>query len=234
MSNHIIKLFLALVFVFLAGTILAQDTEEQIREIRGKVLETYDGKSAPLIGARIYIIGQSDFVLSDQSGQFRMVMPDTATIVKVELFGYRNAEIEVNATQKTIEIQLIRNEGFMEDEGWIITIVGMGVIFTSLVLLFFVFKSLLPILIGAIERPFRRKRKTDTGEDEDMVIKDETITGEVAAAISLALHLLESDKHDEESTILTIEKTVKNYSPWSSKIYTTHHQLRLPPNLKAR
>ncbi|MCC5929883.1 MAG: OadG family protein [Cyclobacteriaceae bacterium] len=234
MSNNIIRLFLALVFAISAVAVLAQDTEEQIREIRGKVLEIYDGKSAPLLGARIYVVGQADFVLSDQYGQFTMAMPDTATIVKVELFGYRNAEIEVGATQKMLEIQLLRNEGFMEDEGWIITIVGMGVIFSSLVLLFFVFKLLLPIIIGFIERPFRRKRITGTGEVEEIVLKDETITGEVAAAISLAIHLLESDMHDEESTILTIEKTVKNYSPWSSKIYTTHHQLRLPPNLKVR
>lgn len=234
MSNYIIRLFLAFAFAVSALGVLAQDADEQIREIKGKILEVYDGKTSPLLGARVYIVGQADFVLSDQYGQFTMVLPDTATIVKVELFGYRNAEIEVSATQKSIEIQLLRNEGFMEDEGWIITIVGMGVIFTSLVLLFFVFKALLPIIIRIIERPFRRRRKTAAGEEEEIVLVDETITGEVAAAISLAIHMLESDKHDEESTILTIEKTVKNYSPWSSKIYTTHHQLRLPPNLRAR
>ena len=44
-------------------------------------------------------------------------------------------------------------------------------------------------------------------------------SGEVIAAISAALaeHL---DAHDRESTILTINKVRRAYSPWSSKIYS--------------
>ena len=43
-------------------------------------------------------------------------------------------------------------------------------------------------------------------------------SGEVIAAIAAALveHL---DAHDRESTILTINKVRRAYSPWSSKIY---------------
>ena len=44
-------------------------------------------------------------------------------------------------------------------------------------------------------------------------------TGEVIAAISMALHD-HLDAHDRESTILTINKVRRAYSPWSSKIYS--------------
>jgi type III secretory pathway component EscV len=43
--------------------------------------------------------------------------------------------------------------------------------------------------------------------------------GEVAAAIALALRMYMDEQHDFEKTALTIKKTIKPYSPWSSKIY---------------
>ena len=46
------------------------------------------------------------------------------------------------------------------------------------------------------------------------------ISGEVNAAISMALHLCMEDEHDEEDMVLTLKKVSKRYSPWSSKIYT--------------
>jgi len=47
----------------------------------------------------------------------------------------------------------------------------------------------------------------------------EDISGETFAAIAMALHLYanETEVHDIETTILTIEQVRKNYSPWSSK-----------------
>lgn len=45
------------------------------------------------------------------------------------------------------------------------------------------------------------------------------INGEIAAAISTALHLYKNEYHDFENTVLTINKVSKTYSPWSSKLY---------------
>jgi len=47
----------------------------------------------------------------------------------------------------------------------------------------------------------------------------EEIPGEDIAAISMALHSYFSEAHDNESSIVTIQKVNKPYSPWSSKIY---------------
>ncbi len=43
--------------------------------------------------------------------------------------------------------------------------------------------------------------------------------GETAAAISLALSLYMQEIHDYEKTVLTMQKVMRPYSPWSSKIY---------------
>lgn len=48
---------------------------------------------------------------------------------------------------------------------------------------------------------------------------DNDALAEIAAAISYALHLYQQDIHDYEEMILTIQKVVRPYSPWSSKIY---------------
>lgn len=45
------------------------------------------------------------------------------------------------------------------------------------------------------------------------------VNGEIAAAISTALHLYKNEFHDFENTVLTINKVSKTYSPWSSKLY---------------
>ena len=54
-------------------------------------------------------------------------------------------------------------------------------------------------------------------------------SGEEIAAIVMALHE-HLDKHDHESTILTLNKVRKAYSPWNSKIYN----MRQLPQLKGQ
>lgn len=59
------------------------------------------------------------------------------------------------------------------------------------------------------------------------------VSDEVAAAISLALHLYVQDVHDYERTIITIQKVMRPYSPWSSKIYGLRQTpIRFPRHLK--
>jgi hypothetical protein len=43
--------------------------------------------------------------------------------------------------------------------------------------------------------------------------------GEIYAAIALALHLYNKDLTENEDLKMTIQKSMKPYSPWSSKIY---------------
>lgn len=102
----------------------------------------------------------------------------------------------------------------MDPSGLGLTFIAMSVVFFSLALLYVVYKNM--------GRYFTRKARkklqpSDTAQTKD---EDEGISGELNAAIVMALHLYQSELHDIENTVLTIRKTSRNYSPWSSKIYT--------------
>ena len=101
--------------------------------------------------------------------------------------------------------------------------VAMAVVFFSLALLYIIFKN-----IGAL---FQRKAKKESKQKTAGVLqvqnkKQEDISGEVSAAIAMALHLYQNELHDDENMVLTIKRISRAYSPWSSKIYT----LRKYPN----
>ncbi len=94
----------------------------------------------------------------------------------------------------------------------IVALVGYLVVFTVLILMFTIYNSL-PKILNIKARQRRRKR----GKKECEPCED--ISGEVNAAVSMALHMYFNELHDEESDVMTIKKTSKRYSPWSSKIY---------------
>ena len=45
------------------------------------------------------------------------------------------------------------------------------------------------------------------------------VSGEINAAIALALYLYSNELHDQENPVITMIKVSKTYSPWSSHIY---------------
>ncbi|NMB83070.1 MAG: hypothetical protein GYA14_14755 [Ignavibacteria bacterium] len=105
---------------------------------------------------------------------------------------------------------------FLEIDPWGVgmTFVGMAVVFLSLLLLYMLFYNITKALNYRLKLAQRKKGK----EVEAKGIETE-LSGEVNAAISIALHLYMSELHDRESAILTISKVARTYSPWSSKIY---------------
>ncbi len=98
-------------------------------------------------------------------------------------------------------------------------IMAMAVVFSGLILLYISFR-----IIGSIGVKLGRRNAmrahgiTDKKEAKEKSIGTES--GEVFAAIAMALHEYQDNVHDVEDTILTINKVKRNYSPWSSKIYT--------------
>ncbi len=108
---------------------------------------------------------------------------------------------------------------FAEEDanGFGLTIMAMCIVFSALLLLSLSFYAI--NRIGA--RISSRNKMRSQGVDIKTVSKEERPdhdSGEEIAAIVMALneHI---NAHDLESTILTINKVRKSYSPWSSKIY---------------
>ena len=93
------------------------------------------------------------------------------------------------------------------------TVIGYVVVFVALLLLYILFFNLAKVLQINVKKLLRREGKV-------IEIKaDLSISGEVNAAIAMALYLYYSEMHDKEDTVLTINQTSRTYSPWSSKIY---------------
>lgn len=100
----------------------------------------------------------------------------------------------------------------------VIAVTGYVIVFTALVLLFWLF-SIVPKVIAL----GKTKKRVRHGKGPE-VVEDEAISGEATAAIAMALHLYLDEIHDKESGVLTIKRISKTYSPWSSKIYAVRNQ----------
>jgi Na+-transporting methylmalonyl-CoA/oxaloacetate decarboxylase gamma subunit len=95
------------------------------------------------------------------------------------------------------------------------TMIAMSIVFMALILLYLIFKY-----IGHLNTSGSRKKSlVKKGKIEEASRISEDAPGDVYAAIALALHLYQTQMHDEENTVITMEKVARSYSPWSSKIY---------------
>ena len=134
--------------------------------------------------------------------------------------GSEDKYVTPSTNNKTLD-ENAKMEKFQEhdSEGIGMALTAMSVVFSGLILLYISFR-----FIGRIAVSLRRKNAM---EAKDITCKEEAkekklgeAPGEVFAAISLALHEMQSDVHDVEDTVLTITRVKRTYSPWSSKIYT--------------
>ncbi|MDZ7766445.1 MAG: OadG family protein [Melioribacteraceae bacterium] len=96
----------------------------------------------------------------------------------------------------------------------IISVLGYSIVFMSLLFLFITFMNLAKL----IKYRTNKKLKAE-GKLKEENSTEESLSGEVTAAISMALMLHFREVHDYENTVITIKKVQKPYSPWSSKIY---------------
>lgn len=104
--------------------------------------------------------------------------------------------------------------------GLTLSLTSISIVFCGLILLFVIFK-----LIGNAAKSLSQRRVAHAGS-LSAVRGESVLTGEVLAAISAAIHELNQDVHDIESTILTISEVKRRYSPWSSKIHTLRQEPR--------
>jgi glutaconyl-CoA/methylmalonyl-CoA decarboxylase subunit delta len=93
------------------------------------------------------------------------------------------------------------------------TVIGYVIVFIALLLLYIVFFNLTKLIQLKSKKTLKKEGITDKAK------QDIAVSGEVNAAIAMALHLYFQELHDEETAILTINRASKIYSPWSSKIY---------------
>lgn len=129
------------------------------------------------------------------------------------------SEKDRKAKQKLKAQAAAENDG----HGFAITIIAMIIVVAALFIL-----SVLFMMFGKVSTSLQKSRKLKAhgvSEHEKEDHHEELDSGEVIAAISMALAEHTGQGHDIEDTILTIRRMRKAYSPWNSKIYN----MRLMP-----
>jgi len=95
------------------------------------------------------------------------------------------------------------------------TITAMAVVFAALIGLYLLFN-----LIGSTAVSLSNKRTMKvSGMSKEEAKGMTNQSAEIYAAIAMAIYEA-TELHDDENAILTIKNTVRNYSPWNSKIYS--------------
>ncbi len=103
-----------------------------------------------------------------------------------------------------------------DPHGYLMAITAMCVVFTALLILYLLFALLGKLMSGIAARKMRYATK----EGELVSPAARSFSGEAEiAAIAMALHQFQSELHDKQATVLTINKVTRAYSPWSSKLY---------------
>lgn len=113
-----------------------------------------------------------------------------------------------------VKVEMFRQ---LDKSGIVMTVMAMAIVFGALLVL-----SLCFYIISKIgEKVSKTNKIKSQGVEPKYVAKAELPkgdSGEEIAAIVMALHE-HLNTHDQENTVLTINKVKRAYSPWSSKIY---------------
>lgn len=105
----------------------------------------------------------------------------------------------------------------LDKNGVVLTIMAMAIVFGALLVLSICFY----VISKVGEKVSKINKSKSHGVEPKTIANTDLPTGDLGeeiAAIVMALHE-HLNAHDQESTILTINKVKRAYSPWSSKIY---------------
>ena len=122
------------------------------------------------------------------------------------------------ATNETIAA-IAKDELFRQRDpnGGVMAIIAMTVVFSALVLIFVVL-----FLFGKAMMKFYERKTAKPAEAAPAPAKRKPAGEQVQeemAAIALALKMFQEEQHILESTVITINRASRVYSPWSSKIH---------------
>lgn len=89
------------------------------------------------------------------------------------------------------------------------------------ILLVIIAIALILIFLVMLNKVVQTRRNTsDEGRVDN---RSEALSDEVYAAIAAAIHLYNQELHDEEPTVITIQKTERSWTPWNAKYLSMNH-----------
>ena len=122
------------------------------------------------------------------------------------------------ATNETVAT-VAKDELFRQRDrsGGVMAIIAMTVVFSALVLIFFVLKGFGMAMVRFQERKTAKPAEAAPAPPKRKPAGEQV--QEEMAAIALALKMFQEEQHILESTVITINRASRVYSPWSSKIH---------------
>lgn len=107
-------------------------------------------------------------------------------------------------------IYLTEGSQVLDSLTWTVVVVGIGIVFLSLLIVYWFFRYILTFILNFRLKSFARRK----GIDPAVVQTAKTIqSGEVNAAIAMAIYEYFNELHDIESGVVTIKRVSRHYSP---------------------
>lgn len=107
-----------------------------------------------------------------------------------------------------------------DPQGLIVALISISVVLTALLVLAVLIYSFSRVMIFISKRTaIETIEKNAAPKSAAAPLKPGEASGEIIAAISVALKLNKEALHDRESEIITINQVARVYSPWSSKLH---------------
>ena len=103
-----------------------------------------------------------------------------------------------------------------------LTVVAVVVVFTALICVACII-SLFGRGVARSEKRKAAKAAAANGSSPAQAVAQTSAEGDVYAAIAAAIHLYNEELHDEEDTIITIQKAERAWTPWNAKFYNMNH-----------
>lgn len=107
--------------------------------------------------------------------------------------------------------------------------IGIGLTATAVAVVFIALVCIALLISGSGKLIARSEEKSKNKGKKSTAIKpvsdgsSASNDQEVIAAIAAAIHLYNDELHDEEETVITIQKVEREWTPWNAKYYNMNH-----------
>lgn len=104
-----------------------------------------------------------------------------------------------------------------------LTAVAVAVVFLALVCISLILQGSGKLMSGMDDKNKGKKKEKKGGAAVQAAAEAAKKEGEIYAAIAAAIHLYNDELHDEEDTVITIQKVEREWTPWNAKYYNMNH-----------
>lgn len=102
-----------------------------------------------------------------------------------------------------------------------LTVVAVSVVFLALLCISLILKGYGKLIMKTQDRK-ANKAAAKSNAAVASPSASET-SGEIYAAIAAAIYMYDEEMHDEENTVITIQKVERAWTPWNAKFYNMNH-----------